>query len=111
MIQNKIYSLLGLAQRGGHADSGGFMVENSIKSGKACLVIIASDASENTRKKFGDMCAYRQIPIMFYGTGEELGHAIGKEMRVSIAVTDHGLAGEIMKQIGASENNGRECGR
>lgn len=102
MVQNKIYSLLGLAQRGGHAVSGGFMVENSVKSGKTCLVIIAADASENTRKKFCDMCAYRKIPAVIFGTGEELGHAIGKEMRVSIAVTDHGLAGAILKQMDVS---------
>lgn len=99
MVQNKIYSLLGLAQRGGHAASGGFMAENSIKSGTTHLVIIATDASENTRKKFSDMCAYRKIPIIVFGTKEELGHAIGKEMRVSIAVTDQGLAGAILKQM------------
>lgn len=99
MVQNKIYSLLGLAQRGGHVASGGFMVENSVKSGKTHLVIIAGDASENTRKKFSDMCAYREIPVVIFGTKEELGHAIGKEMRVSIAVTDHGLAGAILKQM------------
>lgn len=102
MLQNKIYSLLGLAQRGGHVASGGFMVENSVKSGKTCLVIIATDASENTRNKFSNMCAYRQIPIIFFGTGEELGHAIGKEMRISIAVTDQGLAGAILKQMNDS---------
>ncbi len=99
MVQNKIYSLLGLAQRGGHVTSGEFMVENSVKSGKTCLVVIAADASENTRKKFSNMCAYRQIPIITFGTREELGHAIGKEMRVSLAVTDHGLAGAILKQM------------
>lgn len=99
MVQNKIYSLLGLAQRGGHTASGGFMVENSVKSGTTCLVVIAADASENTRKKLSNMCAYRKIPIIVFGTKEELGHAIGKEMRVSIAVTDQGLAGAILKQM------------
>lgn len=99
MVQNKIYSLLGLAQRGGHVASGEFMVENSVKAGKTHLVILAMDASENTRKKFSNMCAYREIPIMIFGSKEELGRAIGKEMRVSIAVTDHGLAGAILKQM------------
>ena len=54
MANNKIYSLLGLAQRGGNLVSGGFMVENSIKDGNARLVLVAVDASANTRKEFSD---------------------------------------------------------
>ena len=108
MANNKIYSLLGLAQRGGNLVSGGFMVENSIKDGNARLVLVAVDASANTRKAFSDMCRFRHIPMAVIGTREELGRAIGKEMRVSIAVTDSGLAGAIQKQIVDSINDGRE---
>lgn len=96
---NKVYSMIGMAERAGRAASGEFSTEKAIKSGKACLVIIASDASENTRKHFSDMCAYRNIPICIYGNREELGYAIGKEMRVNLAITDKGLADSIRKRI------------
>lgn len=105
--KNKIYSLLGLAQRGRNVASGEFMTECSVKEGKARLVIVASDASENTKKKFQDMCRFYRVPIAVLSTKEELGHAIGKEMRAAIAVTDSGLAGAIQKQIVDSINNGR----
>ena len=103
----KIYSLLGLAQRGRNVASGEYMTECSVKEGKAELVIVAADASENTKKKFQNMCSFYHVPIAILGTKEELGHAIGKEMRASIAVTDPGLAGAMQKQIDDSINNGR----
>ncbi len=96
---NKVYSMLGLAERAGKIASGEFSTEKAIKKRQACLVILASDASENTRKHFSDMCAYRNIPIYLYGNREELGHAIGKGMRVNLAVTDQGLADSIRERI------------
>ncbi len=96
---NKLYSMMGIAEKAGKIASGEFSTEKAIKDGKACLVILASDASENTRKHFSDMCAYRNIPICICGSKGELGHAIGKEMRVSLAVTDRGLAESIRKRM------------
>lgn len=96
---DRVYSMLGIAEKAGHIASGEFSVEKAIKNKKACLVILASDASGNTRKHFSDMCAYRDIPFYIYGDKEKLGHAIGKQMRVSLAVTESGLADSIRKRI------------
>lgn len=96
---NKVYSMLGLAEKGGHVVSGEFSTERAIKGKKARLVILASDASENTRKHFSDMCAWRNIRMYVYGNKEELGHAIGKRMRVNLAVTDTGLAEVIQERL------------
>lgn len=96
---NKILSLLGLAARGRNLVSGEFSTEKTIKEGKAALVIIGMDASDNTKKMFTNMCAYRKIPIRFYATKQELGKAIGKEARASVAVTDSGMAANIMKHL------------
>ena len=50
--QNKVLSLLGLAIRGHNLVSGEFQTENAVKSGHAMLVIVAEDASANTKKFF-----------------------------------------------------------
>lgn len=92
MKQNRILSLLGLATRAAAVVSGEFMTEKAVRSGKAQLVIVGCDASENTRKNFRDMCAHYHVPCFEYATKEELGHAMGKEMRASLAVTDPGFA-------------------
>ena len=52
---NKVYSMLGLAMKAGKVASGEFATDKSVKSGKAWLVIVSEDASDNTRKMFSNM--------------------------------------------------------
>lgn len=99
MKQNKIESLLGLCMRAGRLASGEFAAEEAVKAGKACLVIVATDASANTRKLFHDKCSFYEVPCVVYGTKESLGRCIGKEMRASIAVLDEGFAKSIIKHL------------
>ena len=86
--------------KAGKVESGGFCTEKAVKSGSARLVIISSGASENTRKKFADMCEYRKIPWYVFGEKEELGHAMGKEFRATLAITDENLAAAVKAQLG-----------
>ena len=97
MKPDKVLSYLGLAMRGRNLVSGEFQTEDAVKSGKAILVIVAEDASENTKKLFRDKCSYYEVPVYSYGTKQSLGRAIGKDQRSSLAVTDAGLAQAIEK--------------
>lgn len=100
---DKVLSLLSIAAKGGNIKSGEFSVEDAIKSYKAWLVIIASDASANTTKKFSDMCKFREIPFYIYATKETLARALGKDFRSVAAITDEGLANAVASKI---ESNG-----
>lgn len=99
MKPDKILSLLGIATKAGSVLSGEFQTEKSVKEGKAYLVIVAGDASDNTKKKFADMCSYYEVPFYTYANREQLGHCIGKEFRASLAVTNEGLAKSLMKHL------------
>ncbi|WP_432628788.1 L7Ae/L30e/S12e/Gadd45 family ribosomal protein [Brotaphodocola sp.] len=99
--RQKILNLIGLATKAGKTASGEFSTEKAVKTGKARLVLVSEEASENTKKMFSDMCTYYKVPICYFGSKDELGHAMGKEMRASLAVTDTGLAGAIQKQMAA----------
>ena len=99
MQNNRILSSLGLAQKAGCIASGEYAVEKAVKGGLASLVIVAEDASDNTKKKFSDMCKYYQVPFACYSQKELLGHGIGKEFRASLAVLDGGFAKAIEKQL------------
>lgn len=99
MKQNKVLSLLGLSVRAGKVASGEFAAETAVKNGKAALVIVAEDASANTKKLFHDKCSFYEVPFFEYGTKESLGHAIGKEFRASVAVLDTGLANAIISHL------------
>lgn len=96
--------MLGLAAKAGKIVSGEFMTEKALKEGRACLVLVAEDASENTKKHFRDMSDYRHVPIRFFGIKEELGRCIGKEFRASLALTDSGFAKSLMEKIDANHN-------
>lgn len=99
MKQNKVLSLLGLAARSRNVVSGEFATENAVKEGKAKLVLVAEDASDNTKKLFTNKCTYYHVPLVFYGEKEALGHAMGKEVRSSLAITDSGFAKALMEQM------------
>lgn len=98
--RRKLLGMIGLAQRAGKLRTGEFSTEKSIKSGRSRLCIVASDASEATKKKFSDMCAYRKVPFMICESDkEELGHTAGRQMRASVSVEDAGLARNIADLI------------
>ncbi len=99
MKQNKVLSLLGIAMRGRNLVSGEFQTLEAIKSGKAMLVIVAEDASDNTKKLFHDKCSFYEVEVTEFGTKEQLGRAIGKDFRSSVCVCDAGLADAIKKQL------------
>lgn len=101
--QDRVLSLIGLATKAGKTASGEFMTEREVKTGRAAMVIVAGDSSDNTKKKFRDMCEFYEVPIYFYGNKDTLGHAMGKEFRASMAILDEGFAKGIRRQIETSD--------
>ena len=97
--------MLGLCTKAGNPKSGEFQTVSSVKSGEAFLVIVAGDASDNTKKKFNDMCTFYETPIIEYGLKEEIAKAIGKDVRAMLAVCDEGFAKSILKIYNMSNDN------
>lgn len=95
----KVLGTLGLATKAGVVVSGEFMTEKAIRDGEAKLVIVAEDASDNTKKNFKDSCTFYHVPYVIYGDKETLGNAIGKQFRASLAVLDKGFATSIEKNF------------
>ncbi len=97
--RQKTLNLVGLATKAGKTASGEFSTEKAVKSGRAYLVVVSEDASDNTRKMFADMCTHYQIPICVFGRKDELGYVMGKETRSSLAILDEGFANALVKQM------------
>ncbi len=111
MRQDRILSMLGLATRAGRVASGEFSTEKAVKSKKAFLVLVSSEASDNTKKMFCNMCSFYNVPIYIYASKEDLGHAIGKEFRASLAVLDAGFAKSLeekLQAIGCADERNRQ---
>lgn len=97
--EEKILSMIGLAFRAGKAVGGEFASEKAVKSGKARLVIVAKDASANTRKKFTDMCRFYDVAMESIATRADLGRWTGKTYRASICILDEGFANTVKEKI------------
>lgn len=98
--EKRFYQLLGLANRARKLVSGEELVLNEIKKRHAKLVILSNDASNATRKKIQDKCQHYQVPLVQVGDRETLGHAIGKDQRVALAVTDEGFGKKLLTLLG-----------
>jgi len=98
-MNTKIKNLLTLAAKSGNVVSGDETCINYIKKDVVHLIILAEDASENTKKKFKDKASYRDIPIRSWKEKEELGNTIGKAYRTIVCIIDKGFAEKILKYI------------
>lgn len=99
-FEQRFFQLLGLAQRAGKVVSGHDLVINEIRRGKARLVLISQDAATATKQKVKTKGSYYNIKVVEIGNRETLGHAIGKEQRVVLAVTDEGFANKLLIILG-----------
>ena len=93
--------MLGIAAKSGNVVSGEFSTEKAVKTGHAYLVIVAEEASDNTKKMFTNMTDFYEVPMYVFGTKEELGRCIGKEFRASLAITDENLANAVENKLKA----------
>jgi ribosomal protein L7Ae-like RNA K-turn-binding protein len=103
MKQNRWMSLLGLANRARKVISGEELVIKEVRNGKAKIVILSQDASDNTRKKISDKCRYYNVPLVSVDDRYSLGQAIGKEARVVVALADNGFAKKLSELLDESQ--------
>ncbi|KPB04402.1 MULTISPECIES: YlxQ family RNA-binding protein [Bacillaceae] len=98
-MNNQWLSIVGLATRARKTITGEELVIKEVRAGKAKLVLLASDASANTMKKLQDKCTYYNVPIRTVDDRYELGRAIGKDARVSVAILDEGFANKLLTML------------
>ena len=98
--RDNILSLLGLALRGGRLVMGEEPVEGVARARDARVLLLASDAADNTRRRiehFADegQCMWLRVPF----TKEELGRALGRTSVAVAAITDIGLAAAVARRL------------
>ena len=100
MNLSKVLTLIGFAYKSRKMVSGEGITLEAIKKNTVKLVFLASDASENTRKRIKDKCSYRDIPVSEELDRLQIGNAIGKDERVVIGITDEGFSQSMLKLLG-----------
>jgi LSU ribosomal protein L7AE len=88
-----------MARRAGKIVSGESQVEALLKKNKGQLLILAEDAP-GVKRKYEQWAGDLKIPIIIFGTKQELGIALGLSPRSVILVMDDGFAKAILKARG-----------
>ncbi len=83
---------LGLAYVAGKLIVGSDLTVKAIQTDKAKLVILASDASDNTTKKIMDKTKYYGITCVNTFDSKTISKAIGKNNIKVVAITEEGFA-------------------
>ena len=94
-MDKKVLQMLGLCQRAGKLSSGETGCLAAIRDGSAELIIVADDASDNTKKRFADSSAFYHKNIITVGEKSEL----GKDDRSVLTVNDKGFAKKIAEML------------
>ena len=101
-MTDKILSMIGMAKRAGRVLAGEFVCGRAIKNKSARLIIIADDASCNTKKSIRNSCAYYKIPYIEFSRKEELGKYTGSDSRAVISINDDNFAKAILDKFNQS---------
>lgn len=96
---DEILHLLGLARRGGRLVSGDRAVQAACTAGQAHLVLLAEDASGNTRRRFETVAGRAGVPVRYVADRLRLGQALGQSPRAVVALTDSGFARAVLDRL------------
>ena len=98
---DNISSLLGLALRAGRLAAGEEPVGAACRGHKAYLLLLASDAADNTIRRAHHFAqtGTNTICLTIPMTKEELGGALGRASCAMLAVTDVGLAAALADKL------------
>ena len=99
-MKEKILKFLGLMRRANALQVGENNAGEAVRGGKAKLLLLASDASENAKKRAesfvgGRSCLLLELPF----TKEELSSALGLGGCSMAAVTELGFANALIKRL------------
>lgn len=92
---NLAAGFLGLCQRAGQVSLGQEACVSAIRKREAALVLLDSECSGNTRKRFSDACGTYATPLYFMPAGR-IAKAVGKAGRMVAAIGPGGMAQKLL---------------
>lgn len=107
MPNDRVLSMIGLAKRAGKISGGSLLCEKDIRSKRSKLIIIASDASDTSKKALYDLCRYYKVKTIEYSGKADLGAAVGASgYRAAVSVNDENFAAALLDKY-AEQQSGR----
>ena len=98
--EERLFGMIAISKKAGKLFVGEARAEEVIRSGKADVIILSEDASDNTKKQFWNMASFRNIPIVYIKDRYTFGRIIGKKFAVSAVISDKGLSQAVIRLSG-----------
>ena len=96
LLARRCLELIGLARRAGQVTAGFDQVAETLRAGRAGLLIEAAEAAPGGAGRLRALGT--GLPLVTVLTGDELGQALGRERAVHLAVAPGRLAGRIAEE-------------
>lgn len=94
--------LLGIAKKAGLLEIGDDSVGRAARSGKAKVILSASDASEGSKRRARDYAeTYGSVHLILPSTKEELGIIVGRGSPGMLTILDAGIAAKYVSMLAA----------
>ena len=99
-MADRALNYLGLMRKAGKLEIGETATGFAVKDGKARIVCVAADASDNAvHRAKGYLNGRRALYVTLPYTKEELSHALGKSGCSMAACTDFGLSAALLRAL------------
>jgi len=99
MLSNKLSGYLGFAAKSRKLQTGYNTNLLLIEKRRVKLLIVAEDASQNTKKKMTQKCKVKEIDYRIFGTKEDLSQITGRRESSTFAITDDNFSKVIKDEI------------
>ena len=97
--EERINSLIALANKAGKAVSGSEKVMSELRRGEAGLLIMAADISTESRAKFLAIAEKAGVETFRFSIKDRLGASLGKEIRTAVAVHQGSFADTLLLEL------------
>lgn len=103
-MNNKFLQFLGIVKKSGNLTEGYNKCEEIVKIGKAKLIILSDDVSDNTRNKFENYSIRYEVPIIKNGfLSEDLGKILGREKVKVVCVIDYKMSCKLISMLNQND--------
>lgn len=104
-MNNPINGMLGIAYRGKKVSIGDDALLK-MRDAKVNLLLLAADASANTKKRYNDKAHFYHVAVIEYADKELLGKIFGKTLISAVGICDKNIASKITSLIKDGDCNG-----
>lgn len=100
LVNDRVRSLIGLANRAGMVTSGSDAVEGALRTHQdVAFLLVTADTSPDRCAKFASLARIRSIPVVVGYDSGEIGRVLGKESRHVVLFRRNGLTDRLLLEL------------